>query len=116
MTATERIIKICEFLKSSRCKNVATFDLTENGEPKFFVVASATNPDENKKVADELCKKFQLDGERDGYHKGEWIILCFSNIYVHLFTLAARSRYNLDRLYKSKEIDLAKFLKKKKSK
>ncbi len=112
----EQLIKIYEMLKKFKCKNVATFDLTENGETKFFVIASCLNADDNKKVADELCKNFDLIGEKDGYHKGEWIILRFSNIYVHLFISTIRTKYNLDRLYKNREIDLVKYLKKQKSK
>ena len=112
----EQLLKICELLKKCKCKNVATFDLTENGEAKFFVIASNVNPDDNKKVANELCENFELIGEKDGFHKGEWIILRFANIYVHLFVVSARIKYNLDRLYKNKEIDLAKYLKKQKSK
>lgn len=112
----EKLLKIFEFMKENKCKSIATFDLTENGDEKFFVVASLPNAEENKKAADLLCDKFDSDAEKDGYHKGEWIILTFGNIYVHLFTLASRARFNLDRLYKSKEIDLVKFMKKKKSK
>ena len=112
----EQLLKICELLKKCKCKNVATFDLTENGEAKFFVVASCLNAVENKKVANELCENFELTGEKDGYHKGEWIILRFANIYVHLFIVSARTKYNLDRLYKNREIDLIKYVKKKKSK
>ena len=112
----DKVVKIVEFLKNAKCKNVSAYDLSENGEAKFFVLSSVQTADDNKKVADELSKNFELTDEIDGYHKGEWIILNFDKIYVHLFIQTAREHYNLDRLYKSKFIDLAKFIKKKKSK
>lgn len=112
----DKLIEIFEFLKNEKCKNVVAFDLTENGDEKFFIIASCQTAEENKKIADDLTNNFELVDEKDGYHKGEWIILPFNKLLVHLFTNSSRAKYNLDRLYKSKEIDIAKFLKKKKSK
>lgn len=111
-----KLIATVEFLKNLKCKNLSTFDLSENGEEKFFVVLSAANCDETKKIADEVCTFLKYDGERDGYHKGEWIIINAEPIIVHIFTAADRAKYNLDRLYKSKEVDILKSIKKKKSK
>ncbi len=112
----DNLIKIVEFLKSFKCKNVAVFDLSEDDESKFFVVASAPTSNDTKKLADELSILINYNDEKDGYCKGDWIILNADPIVVHLFTYAERSRYNLDKLYKSKEIDLFKEIKKKKSK
>lgn len=112
----EYLIKIVEFLKSVKCKNISTFDLTENGEEKYFIIASANNPDDTKKVADEVSAFIGYDKEKDGYYKGEWIILNAEPIIIHIFTVSERAKYNLDRLYKSKEINVSKPLKNKKSK
>ena len=111
-----QLVKIVEFLKTQKCKNISTFDLSDESEEKFFVVVSAQSNLETKKLADELSAFMKYDKPRDGYHKGEWIILDLSPIIVHIFTAADRARYNIDRLYKSKEIDVLKSLKKKKSK
>lgn len=111
-----KLVATVEYLKTLKCKNLATFDLSENGEEKFFILVSAANCDETKKVADELCAFLKYEGDRDGYHKGEWIVINDEAIIVHIFTLADRAKYNLDRLYKSKEIDVLKTIKKKKSK
>ena len=67
-------------------------------------------------LANDGYKLINYNDEKDGYCKGDWIILNADPIVVHLFTYAERSRYNLDKLYKSKEIDLFKEIKKKKSK
>ena len=112
----EILAKIVEFLKSAKCKNISTFDLSENGEEKYFIIASAANCDDAKRAADDLAAQIKYDGEKDGYHKGEWIILNAQPIIIHIFTAAERAKYNLDRLYKSKEINVLKPLKNKKSK
>lgn len=112
----EKLLAIIETLKSAKCKDISSFDLTDNGEEKFFVLASAPNTDDTKKIADIMCEKFDCIGEKDGYFKGEWIILNFEPVMLHIFNQAHRTKYNLDRLYKSKEIDVLKYIKKKKSK
>lgn len=112
----EKLMAIVESLKNAKCRDIASFDLTDAGEEKFFVVVSAPNADETKRIADLMCEKFECVGEKDGYFKGEWIILNFEPVVLHIFTLANRTKYNLDRLYKSKEIDVLKYIKKKKSK
>lgn len=112
----EKLLAIIEELKSTKCKNISSFDLTENGEERFFVLASVAGSDEAKRMADHMCEKFEYIGEKDGYFKGEWIILNFDPVMLHIFTQTHRAKYNLDRLYKSKEIDVSKINKKKKSK
>lgn len=112
----EKLLAIIESLKSAKCKDISSFDLTDNGEEKFFVLASTPNAVETKRVADMMCEKFECIGEKDGYFKGEWIILNFEPVVLHIFTQAYRTKYNLDRLYKSKEVDVLKYIKKKKSK
>ncbi len=111
-----QLVKIVEFLKTQKCKNISTFDLSDESAEKFFVVVSCQNNLETKKLADELSLFLKYDKEKDGYHKGEWIILDVDPIIVHIFTVVDRAKYNIDRLYKSKEIDVLKSLKKKKSK
>lgn len=112
----DELVKLVEYLKKIKCKNISTFDLSENGEEKYFIIVSATSCDETKKIADEVCEFIGYDKEKDGYHKGEWIILNAEPMIIHIFTATERAKYNLDRLYKSKEIDVLKPLKKKKSK
>lgn len=112
----ETIVKIAEHLKHLKCKNIAVFDLSEGGGEKFFIVASALNCEATKHVADELAEKINYTGEKDGYHKGEWIILNDSPYIIHIFTVTDRAKYNIDKLYKSRDIDIAKYIKKKKSK
>lgn len=112
----EKLLAIIEELKVAKCKNISSFDLTDSGEERFFVLASAPSTDDTKRIADIMCEKFDCVGEKDGYFKGEWIILNFEPVMLHIFNQAHRTKYNLDRLYKSKEIDILKYTKKKKSK
>lgn len=111
-----KLVKLVEFLKSIKAKNLSTFDLSEGEEEKYFIVVSGLGNTETKKIADATMAFLKNDASLDGYYKGEWIVIEQSPIVIHIFTSNERAKYNLDRLYKSKEIDVLKNIKKKKSK
>jgi len=114
VSPTKELLKIYEFLTNQKCKKVSVFDISENDLPKFIVVANNVNATENRKVADDFADAFGYLNKIDGYHKGEWIIFDMDSIIVHMFLPMQREKYNLDRLYRAREIDLAKFIQKKK--
>ncbi len=108
------LVKIFEFLTEEKCKKISVFDVSENDMSKFLVVANNPTANENRRVADVFSEEFGFFGKIDGYHKGEWIIFDMEEIVVHLFLPSQREKYNLDRLYRAREIDLLKILQKKK--
>jgi ribosome-associated protein len=114
MTPSKELLKIYELLVNEKCKKISVFDISEKDMPKFLVLANNPNPNENRRVADVLSEETGYLKKIDGYHKGEWIIFDFNDIIVHLFLTTQREKYNLDRLYRAKEIDLLKILQKKK--
>ena len=108
------LVKVFEFLINEKCKKVSVFDISENDMQKFLVLANNPTHNENRRVADVFSEEFGFLNKIDGYHKGEWIIFDMNDVVVHLFLPAQREKYNLDRLYRAKEIDLMKLLQKKK--
>ena len=111
---SKELLKIYEFLTNQKCKKVSVFDISENDVPKFIVIANNSSANENRRVADELAETFGYLNKIDGYHKGEWIIFDMDNIVIHMFLPMQREKYNLDRMYRAREIDLTKILQKKK--
>ncbi len=68
----------------------------------FFVIASGTNPRQTKAIADDIVGRLRarrrparVEGEREG----DWILLDFIDVVVHVFTPAARDFYRLERLW-----------------
>jgi len=68
----------------------------------FFVIATGANPRQTKAIADEIQRKLKtrrraarVEGEREG----EWILLDFIDVVVHIFTPAARDFYRLETLW-----------------
>ena len=68
----------------------------------FFVIATAANPRQAKAIAEEIVLKLKpqhrptrVEGEREG----EWILLDYLDVIVHVFTPAARDFYRLETLW-----------------
>lgn len=67
----------------------------------FFVLATGANPRQTQAIADEIQQKVRprrparVEGEREG----EWILLDYLEVVVHVFTPAARDFYRLETLW-----------------
>lgn len=68
-----------------------------------FVIATGNNPNQLRAMADEVEEKLFKEGYRlhhsEGYTAGEWILLDFGNVVVHLFDKNQREFYSLDRVW-----------------
>ena len=69
-----------------------------------MVVCTGQTPRQTKAISDEV--RYQLKTERglnprkvEGDREGEWILLDFVDVVVHVFTPQARDFYRLDRLW-----------------
>lgn len=71
----------------------------------YFVVCSGANPRQVQAIADEVDERLSKEGfepnHREGYDKGEWILLDYVDFVVHIFHENARKFYDLERLWKS---------------
>jgi ribosome-associated protein len=68
----------------------------------FFVIVTGANPRQTKAIAEEIVVKLKpqsrparVEGEREG----EWILLDYLDVVVHVFTPAARDFYRLETLW-----------------
>lgn len=68
-----------------------------------FVVASASNENHVKTLADEVQMKLAEDGERpirtEGEQEGRWVVIDYGDVLVHLFHSKERKFYQLERLW-----------------
>lgn len=68
----------------------------------FFVIVTGANPRQTKAIAEEILLKLKprhrparVEGEREG----EWILLDYLDVVVHVFTPTARDFYRLETLW-----------------
>lgn len=69
----------------------------------FFVIATGANPRQTKAIAEEIVLKLKPQHHRpirvEGEREGEWILLDYLYVVVHVFTPAARDFYRLETLW-----------------
>ncbi len=68
----------------------------------YFVIVSGANARQTKAIADEVQRSLRaarrparVEGEREG----EWILVDFIDVVVHVFTTTARDFYRLETLW-----------------
>jgi ribosome-associated protein len=69
----------------------------------YFVIASGRTPRQTQAVAEEVAQKLKDGGAParriEGMRQGDWILLDFLDVVVHLFTPEARAYYRLEALW-----------------
>jgi ribosome-associated protein len=69
----------------------------------YFVLASGTNQKQIVAIADAVLETMRGLGVKpthvEGYPRGEWILLDFQDLVVHVFTEKTRAFYDLERLW-----------------
>jgi len=68
----------------------------------FFVIASGANTRQTKAIAAEIQHKLRAErrpARVEGEREGEWILLDYIDVVVHVFSPTARDFYRLETLW-----------------
>jgi ribosome-associated protein len=105
-------IEAARVARDLHCTDVILLDLTGlSPATDYYLIATGTSDRQSRTVADEISvlakKKFNLQCfGTAGYEKGQWILLDFVSIVVHVFDVKYRDYYNLEMLWgDAKKID-----------
>ncbi|MBK6835212.1 MAG: ribosome silencing factor [Bacteroidetes bacterium] len=102
---------IIEGLQEKKAKGITIMDMTGlgNSVADYFVVADAESRTHVDAIADSV--EFVVSkktGEKayhsEGHQVGEWIIVDYINIVVHIFQKEIREFYNIEALWADAEI------------
>jgi len=70
----------------------------------YFIIANGTNESQIRALVDgveeELYKAGYPVKQREGYGLGNWVLLDFADIIVHIFDKENRLFYDLERIWK----------------
>jgi ribosome-associated protein len=98
-------VQACEDKKGEDTR-ILELDPADSGLADFFLITSATNDRQVVAIADEiefrLKKDFGLYATSvEGRRQGEWILLDYIDIVIHVFLAEKRAFYDIERLRKS---------------
>lgn len=91
-------------LEDVKANDIEIID-TSKKSPLFerMIIASAQSTRQTKALADNVEKKLKEIGEEpnsvEGAQSGEWILVDFGEVLVHIMQPAVRAYYNLEELW-----------------
>jgi ribosome-associated protein len=69
----------------------------------YFLIASGTSERQVQAIADSVLERLRREGVRplhvEGYHRGQWVLLDYGDLLVHVFQEVPRRFYALERLW-----------------
>jgi ribosome-associated protein len=68
----------------------------------FFIIVSGANTRQTRAISDEIQQKLRAErrpARVEGEREGDWILLDFIDVVVHVFTTTARDFYRLETLW-----------------
>jgi len=112
MTLEPRLASVVEAARSKKAFRIRLFDVT--GIASFtdtFAFMSGGSDRQNRAIADAVEEKLKESGHRplsrEGEQNGNWILLDFGDLIVHVMDEETRGFYNLEGLWKEgRELEL----------
>ena len=103
--------RICKAASDKKADEVITMDMRGvMFSTDYFVVCSAQTATQVRAIADNIQSELEQDGiqfsHREGYHEGEWILLDYGDVVVHIFKEENRQYYALEQLWSEAKIKL----------
>lgn len=113
MEQSKQMVKIAyEALDEKKAEDIKIIDISEISViADYFIIANGTNESQVKalveNVEDKLVERGYQTKQREGYGLGNWVLLDFGEIIVHVFDKENRLFYDLERIWRDgKHIDV----------
>lgn len=116
LTSKEMIVVAVKALDSKRGKDIRVLHTEEQTTlADYFVICNGTSNTQVRALADAVEEAMSKVGEEphhiEGHRGGEWTLLDFSSVVVHVFTEEAREFYSLERLWSDADpVDVSEWL------
>ncbi len=104
MQAEQLKALVVDALDDLKAVNTVTLDVTGLTDVMdYLVIASGTSNRHVKSLADNVCMEAKKQGQRaigvEGEDAGEWVLVDFGDVVVHVMLPATRDFYDLERLW-----------------
>lgn len=95
---------VVDALDDLKAVNTVTLDVTGLTDVMdYLVITSGTSNRHVKSLADNVCMEAKKQGVRplgvEGESAGEWVLVDFGDVVVHVMLPATRDFYDLERLW-----------------
>lgn len=116
MTEREMVGTAVKALDSKKGKDIRvlyTADQTTLAD--YFIICNGTSNTQVKALADSVEEAMSQQGEEphhvEGHRGGQWTLLDYSSVVIHVFTEEAREFYSLERLWSdAAPVDVSQYL------
>lgn len=108
LDAKEIALKALEVAVEQRSLDpTALFIAPKSSLSDYFVIVSGTSQRHAQGIADKIRERLSAAGSNllrsTGYENGEWIVLDYGDVVIHVFFEPARHYYQLDQLWAEAE-------------
>ena len=116
MTEREMVGTAVKALDSKKGKDIRvlyTADQTTLAD--YFIICNGTSNTQVEALADAVEEAMSQQGEEphhvEGHRGGQWTLLDYSSVVIHVFTEEAREFYSLERLWSdAAPVDVSQYL------
>ena len=104
MESRELAKQICEALADKKGEDIKILNISEvTVLADYFIIASGSNRNQVQAMADNVEETLGKLGHEpkqiEGYQSGNWILMDYQDVIVHIFHEQARNYYNLEKLW-----------------
>ncbi len=108
MNIKELALDIAGYIDDKKGRDIQILDVRHlSSIADYFVIASGTSNTHVNAIAegviDELREKGIQIGHKEGRRGGNWILLDYLDVIVHVFTPAERDFYDIERIWSDAE-------------
>ncbi len=91
---------------SKKAEDLSVLDIGKvSSLADYFVIANGTNSRQTQAISDAVQDALRERGLRplgvEGHQNGEWILLDYGDMIIHVFSPEKRMFYDLERLWKT---------------
>ena len=96
--------KIVEVLDSKKATDIEVLNVSSlTTMTAYFIIATGNNDRLTRALCDHVEEELEKTGvsvtNKEGYRSGDWILLGFDEVVVHIFMPEARNFYNLEHIW-----------------
>ena len=100
----ERVKKIAQALYDKKAENIEILDISQiTSIGDYFIICTCASSVQVKACADEVEEKLEemgvFPGHKEGYNGGNWILMDYGDIIVHIMQEETHDFYSLEKLW-----------------